>query len=102
MPIYIIMFNITYKDRNTNIWVREMTKVIDIISNVRNMKWSYRQGISTASKMTDGPRVSPFGDHVTRKDDKTSQAVERRPGQILERHDLAEDSTTQPNLETAC
>ena len=33
---------------------------------------------------------------------ETSQAVERRPGQILERHDLAEDSTKQANLETAC
>ena len=33
---------------------------------------------------------------------ETSQAVERRPGQILERHDLAEDSTRQTNLETAC
>ena len=32
----------------------------------------------------------------------TSQAVKRRPGQILEGHDLAEDSTTQANLETAC
>ena len=26
---------------------------------------------------------------------ETSQAVERRPGQILERHDMAEDSTIQ-------
>ena len=33
---------------------------------------------------------------------ETSQAVERRPGQILERHDMAEDSTRQGNLETAC
>ena len=33
---------------------------------------------------------------------ETSQAVERRPGQILERHDLAEESTIQANLETAC
>ena len=40
---------------------------------------------------------------MTRKDDKeTSQAVERRSGQILERHDMAEDSTRQANLETAC
>ena len=31
---------------------------------------------------------------------KTSQAVERRPGQILERHDMAEDSTRHGNLET--
>ena len=33
---------------------------------------------------------------------ETSQAVERRPGQILGRHDMAEDSTRQGNLETAC
>ena len=33
---------------------------------------------------------------------EASQAAERRPGQILERHDLAEDSTRQGNLETAC
>ena len=32
---------------------------------------------------------------------ETSQAVERRPGQILERHDMAEDSTRQANLERA-
>ena len=29
------MLNITYKDRKTNIWVRERTKVIDIIHTVR-------------------------------------------------------------------
>ena len=33
---------------------------------------------------------------------ETSQAVERRPGQILERHDMAEDSTRQGNVEAAC
>ena len=32
---------------------------------------------------------------------ETSQAVERRPRQILERHDMAEESTRQGNLETA-
>ena len=32
---------------------------------------------------------------------ETSQAAERRPGQILERHDMAEDSPSQANLETA-
>ena len=58
------MLNITYKDRKTNIWGREKTKGIDIISNVRKMKWSW----ATASKTTDGPRVSPLGDHMTRKD----------------------------------
>ena len=34
------MLNITYKDRKTNIWARERTKVIDVISNVRNMYWT--------------------------------------------------------------
>ena len=34
------MLNITYKDRKTNIWVRERTKVIAIINTVRTMKWS--------------------------------------------------------------
>ena len=33
---------------------------------------------------------------------ETSQEVERQPGQILERHDMADDSTRQGNLETAC
>ena len=33
---------------------------------------------------------------------ETSQAMERRPGQILERHDMAEESTRQGSLETAC
>ena len=32
---------------------------------------------------------------------ETSQAVERRPVQILEQHDMAEDSTRQGHLETA-
>ena len=34
--------------------------------------------------------------------EKTSQAVERRPGQTLAGHDLAEDSTRQGKLEAAC
>ena len=34
------MLNITYKNRRTNIWVKERTKLMNIISNVRKMKWS--------------------------------------------------------------
>ena len=50
----------------------------------------------------DGPRVSPLGDHTTRKATReTSQAVDRRPGQILEGHNLAEDSAIRANLEAA-
>ena len=35
----ISKLNITYKDRKSNIWVRERTIVIDIINTVRRMKW---------------------------------------------------------------
>ena len=35
------MLNITYKDRRTNIWVRERTKLIDILYTVRKIKWSW-------------------------------------------------------------
>ena len=70
----IRMLNIIYKPgRKTNIYVRERTKVIDIISNFRK-KWSgHMQGTSTASKTTDGHRVPPFGDNSIRKDDKRDQ-----------------------------
>ena len=61
-------------------WVRERGRVIGIISNVTNS--GPGQGTSTASKTTDGPYVSPHGDHLTRKGDKGDQplAVGRRPG----------------------
>ena len=34
------MLNITYRDRKTNIWVREKTKVTDVIEQVRRRKWT--------------------------------------------------------------
>ena len=40
---------------------------------------------------------------MKRKDDKEDQqSVETRPGQILERDDMAEDSTMHANLEEVC
>ena len=83
------MLNITYKDRKTNIWVRERTKVIDKISNVRKIS-SPGQSTSTASKTTDGPHVSPY-DKIRRQGRSAKRW--RRPGQVLERHNMAEDST---------
>ena len=35
------MFNITYRDRKTNIWVREKTQVTDVIEQVRRRKWTW-------------------------------------------------------------
>ena len=66
------MLNITYKDRKTNIWVRERTKVIDIINTVRKMKWSWAGHINRL-KDDDGPHELPLGDHMTRKYDKGDQ-----------------------------
>ena len=35
------MLNITYRYRKTNIWVREKTKVTDVIDQVRRRKWTW-------------------------------------------------------------
>ena len=46
------MLNITYKDRRTSIWIRERTKLIDIIYTVRKMKWSWAGHINMAEDST--------------------------------------------------
>ena len=64
------ILNITYKDRKTNIWVRERTKVIYVISNVRE---KHEEVLDRAhqppQRHPDRPWVSPLGDHTTRTDD---------------------------------
>ncbi len=40
------MLNITYGDRKTNIWVREKTKVTDVIEQVRRRKWTWAGHVS--------------------------------------------------------
>ena len=40
------MLNITYQDRKTNIWVREKTKVTDVIEQVRRRKWTWAEHVS--------------------------------------------------------
>ena len=54
------MLNITYKDRKTNIWVRERTKVIDIINTVRKMKWSWAGHINRLKDDRWTPRVTTW------------------------------------------
>ena len=58
-----IILNITYKDRQTNIWVWQRTKVVDIISNCEKTE-SFWAGPSTASKTTDGPREDRTSRHI--------------------------------------
>ena len=40
------MLNITYKDRKTNKWVRDQTKVMDIMEIIKNRKWTWAGHIS--------------------------------------------------------
>ena len=40
------MENVTYRDRKTNIWVREKTKVTDVIEQVRSRKWTWAGHVS--------------------------------------------------------
>ena len=67
------MLNITYKDRKTNIWVRERTKVIDIIHTVRKMKWSWAGHINRLKDDRWTSRVTTWRPFMTRKDDKGDQ-----------------------------
>ena len=88
-----IMLNITYKDRKTNIGVRERTTVIHPVYNQhceknemvldRAYNPPQRRSMDLACHHLEAIRQ----EKTTRE---ASQAVERRPGQILERHDMAE------------
>ena len=78
------------------------TKLIDIIYTVRN-----EMGLGRAYQPPQRRPMDLARHHLEtiwqeKTSRETSQAVERRPGQILERHDMAEDSTRQGHLETTC
>ena len=61
------MLNITYQNRKTNIWVREKTKVTDVIEQVRRWKWP-GQGTSAGYGITDGQCLSSPGNPTKGKD----------------------------------
>ena len=69
------LLTITYKDRRTNIWVRERAKVIDIMQCDKNEMVLGRAYQPPQRRPKDGPRGSPLGDHMTRKDDKGDQPI---------------------------
>ena len=87
------MLNITYKDRRTNIWVRDCEK------NEMVLGRAYQPPQRRPMDLARHHLETIWQENTSRE---TSQAVERRPGQILERHDMAEDSTRQGHLETTC
>ena len=79
---------------------RERSKGIDINNNARQMKWSWAGHINRLKydRWTSRGTATSWRPY----DKKRRQAEVRRPGQILEGHDMAEDSTRLANLETAC
>ena len=70
------MLNITYRDRKTNIWLKENTNITDVIEQVRRRKWTYT---SAGYEITDGHCVSPPGNSTKGKD---LEASERKIGRL--------------------
>ena len=77
----------------------------DIISNVIKTKWSWAGHINPLKNDRWTSSVTtwrPYDKKRRQAEETTWTSGEERPGQILERHHLAEDSTRQANLEEAC
>ena len=85
-----------------NIAKTNMMVVDNIPINVSNVLIENVHGYVYARKTTDGPRVSPLGDHMTRKDDKGDQPSGGETTRTNTGHGMAEDSTRHGKLETAC
>ena len=54
------MLNIIYRDRKTNIWVREKTKVTHVIEQVRRRKWTWAGHISRIRDNQWTPRITTW------------------------------------------
>ena len=67
----------------------------------RIMKWSWAGHINRLKPDRWISRPTTWRPYDRKRRQETRHAVERRPGLILERHDMAEDSTRWGNLETA-
>ena len=97
------MLNITYKDRKTNIWVRERTKVIDIINTVRKMKWSWAGHSNRHKDNRWTSRVTTWRPYdKKRRQGRPAKRWRDDLDKYPERHDMADDSTRQGNLEIGC
>ena len=68
--------NITYRDRKTNIWVREKTKVTDVIEQVRRRKWTRAGHISRIRDNTAYHHLETLLKAKTQR--KAAETVERR------------------------
>ena len=62
---YTSLLNITFRDRKTNIWIRDKTMVTDVIEQVGS---GPGQGTSAGYEITDGHCASPPGNPTKGKD----------------------------------
>ena len=97
------MLNITHTYRSTNIWVRERTTSHRYNQHCKKNEMvlgrAYQPPQRRPMDLACHHLETIWQENATRQ---TSQAVEKRPRQILERHDMAEESTIRGNMETAC
>ena len=85
------MLNITYKHRKTNIWERTKVRYNQQCEKNEMVPCRAHQPPQRRQMDLECRHLETIWQEKMSK--KASQAVKRRPGQILERHDLAEDST---------
>ena len=55
--------NITYRDRKTDIWVRDKTKATDVIEQVRRRKWTW---VGYVSRIRDNQRKNSLSKTTTK------------------------------------
>ena len=81
------MLNITYRDRKINIWVREKTKVTDVIEQVRRRKWTWAVQVS---RIQDN-HMETIRKKINQR--KAPETLERRTRRLLEAgYHMSEDS----------
>ena len=93
------MLNSTYRDRKTNIWVREKAKVTDVFEHVRRRKWTWAGHVTRVRNNRWTLRIITRKPYKRKRQRKTGDTLERRTRRLLEGYHLAGDSA---DLEAAC
>ena len=96
------MLNITYRDRKTNIWVREKTKFTDVIELVKRRKWTWAGHVSRIRDNRWTLRIITWKPYERKRQRKAGEKLERRTRRLLQSYYLADDSARQTDVEAAC
>ena len=79
------MIGITMRDRKTNEWIREKTKVQDILKTIKLGKWTWARHVArrTDGRKMDYSCVRVDTTHWEKKSGQTIQEMARRNRQVL-------------------